>query len=159
MTATDGQTTGANTDLMRLYFDLDSRLNLQNLPPETKGHITFSNARMIDNNGETLPYGLKSTHICLSTCVQNIAPSDSSSTKNSLDKFSTFPNPVQDNLSVELTDSDHAMLRIYNLMGNLLIEKELKQTRSTTDVSLLQRGIYLVEISDETGKATHRILK
>ncbi len=161
MTPTDSLNTGTNTELMLLYCNLNpskfSSIPFDEIPNNTKGSIVFSNARIIKNDGSTLPYGMQSAEICFSTCPSRKFAAGVSLT--SLDNFTVYPNPIENSFNIDLVASNHALLRVFSTMGDLLLEKQLTETRATIDVSFLQKGIYFIELSNETGRVTRRISK
>lgn len=61
-----------------------------------------------------------------------------------------YPNPAQNNIIIELIYTP-SVVRITDLLGTVLFSKELKQTLSSIDLSLIPSGIYLVDIKNSIG--------
>jgi hypothetical protein len=59
------------------------------------------------------------------------------------------PNPVKDMLFVDLKDRQKTNLKIYNLQGNLLLDKNIDASQYV-DVSYLNSGMYLVTIDNQS---------
>ncbi|MBC2845424.1 T9SS type A sorting domain-containing protein [Winogradskyella flava] len=69
--------------------------------------------------------------------------------------LSIFPNPVTTTLNIELQPA-LKQLAIYNLQG----QKIMQSVSTTTDVSNLSNGLYLIKIEDENGSvSTKRFVK
>lgn len=68
-----------------------------------------------------------------------------------------YPNPASQIVNVH---SDYSMkqINVYNLIGQLLIQKEVKSTHTAIDVSNLKAGSYFVEIHNEQDKETLRLI-
>jgi len=67
-----------------------------------------------------------------------------------------YPNPVRDFLTVPYAGAE-ARVEIFNLQGNRLFSKLFSGTE--LNVSFLNAGIYIVSVSDETGRTNYRIIK
>lgn len=152
MTPTDGINTGSNGNLMKLYFDVNTSNYAYGTQP---AHIRFKNVRIIKNDGTILSnYGMQNQTVHLRRGF--VATDEQRST---LQKSSVYPNPASDNLTIDLGDATEANLRLYDIAGKLITQKNITISQSTLDVSPLSAGIYLIELSNEFGKMTHRFVK
>jgi len=70
-------------------------------------------------------------------------------------KFQITPNPVVNNLQIK-SDLKIEKIYIYNLLGELLLEKE---KTNTVNLSGISKGIYLVKIESEKGIALLKLIK
>ena len=68
--------------------------------------------------------------------------------KNSEIYFSVYPNPAQE--FIKLKCNEKSILKIYNLYGQLMIQKELSEYENTIPISSLSPGSYIVKITDNT---------
>ena len=68
--------------------------------------------------------------------------------------ISQFPNPVQDELLINLDAAIHKVV-IYDLYGSKILESRQKKI----DVIGLSKGLYLVKISSTTGVVTIKMIK
>jgi len=64
---------------------------------------------------------------------------------NDDDNINIYPNPANNILYVEGV-FDNSNLQIYNLLGSLIISKQITQNITTMDISQLSKGIYIVKI-------------
>lgn len=80
-------------------------------------------------------------------------------------RLNAFPNPVMDqlNLQVEVEESSRAMLRVYSMLGQPILQRDLDLTAGLNnlsyDMSKLVAGQYTVEISNNTAASKTMIFK
>jgi len=67
-----------------------------------------------------------------------------------------YPNPVRDFLTIPFAGAE-ARVEIFDLQGNRLFSELFSGTE--LNVSFLNAGIYIVSVSDETGRTNYRIIK
>jgi hypothetical protein len=76
-----------------------------------------------------------------------------------------YPNPVKDQLSLEISyyESSEGKIKIYNSIGSLVREKDVRFIRGTNresmDITMLNKGIYFVEISVGDNVKRERFVK
>jgi hypothetical protein len=108
--------------------------------------------RRFDNNFST---GL--LHV-IANCVSTLDLKEDN--QNSL-YFSTYPNPVDDilhiNLSSESITSDNR-ITITNILGEKIIEESHLGTNNTINLGSLQAGIYLLTLTNNSKKSTQKII-
>lgn len=63
-----------------------------------------------------------------------------------------YPNPATDKLTIELNNDANRTIRIFNTMGQIVIERNISQQRITIDISPLPQGIYSVNIENSVQK-------
>lgn len=68
-----------------------------------------------------------------------------------------YPNPVSDRLFIE-SESENLHFKIYNLMGQLLLESHIKSKQSI-DVSGFAQGIYFLKVQTDSAETIRQILK
>ncbi|MCF8357892.1 MAG: T9SS type A sorting domain-containing protein [Prolixibacteraceae bacterium] len=71
--------------------------------------------------------------------------------------FYPFPNPVKNQLRFEGLKNETSVIKVLDLSGCLILEKQM--TSSELDVSELQKGLYFVEIKQETETYKGRFIK
>jgi endoglucanase len=69
-----------------------------------------------------------------------------------------FPNPVQNRLFFS-TNNNFDMVTIFNVQGKPEIERSIRETEKSLDVSALQPGIYLIRFSGKEKTVTKKIVK
>jgi uncharacterized membrane protein len=60
-------------------------------------------------------------------------------------RFSVYPVPAKDFLTVEFTGSAGARAEIYNMVGSRVLQQDLQQSRSQVNLSGLNTGIYFIK--------------
>lgn len=74
-----------------------------------------------------------------------------------------YPNPVQTDLWIEASNTDNALLQVYSVNGQLVIEQALvaEQTANAlrVDVSTLPQGLYRVVLSSSKGRLSQSVVK
>ncbi|RKR05672.1 putative delta-60 repeat protein/predicted secreted protein (Por secretion system target) [Flavobacterium sp. 90] len=73
--------------------------------------------------------------------------------------FRLYPNPVKDFITIEMNSSDNAKLNVFNVTGQIILSKELKATATKLNISNLPTGVYMFQISNETGIVTKKVIK
>lgn len=68
-----------------------------------------------------------------------------------------YPNPVSDLLFVE-SESENLRLKMYNVMGQLLLETNLK-SKQAVDLSGFASGVYFLKIKTDAAETIRQILK
>jgi hypothetical protein len=76
-------------------------------------------------------------------------------------KLSIYPNPVENNMTVDFEDSeiDSMEITIFDLSGKFISSNKKLSNHSELDMSYLESGIYLIEIATKKGVVTKRIVK
>lgn len=59
-------------------------------------------------------------------------------------ELNIFPNPIQDLFFIENKNSDLELIQIFDIVGNLILEKNIKIGKNEIDVSRWKNGIYFV---------------
>ncbi|MGD0712153.1 MAG: T9SS type A sorting domain-containing protein, partial [Bacteroidales bacterium] len=71
------------------------------------------------------------------------------------------PNPTNDNITVNTGDLRSTIndIRIYDIVGNMVFEKNMADYKASIDVSALPGGVYVVEVKTEKGVSVRRFIK
>ncbi|MFT3793256.1 M14 family zinc carboxypeptidase [Flavobacterium sp.] len=72
--------------------------------------------------------------------------------------FGIYPNPAQDWLHVNTAKADYTV-KIFNLLGQLVVSKPKHNGSQSLDVSQLEAGVYLIEMQSGDFTQTQRFLK
>ncbi|MBL4663200.1 MAG: T9SS type A sorting domain-containing protein [Flavobacteriaceae bacterium] len=76
----------------------------------------------------------------------------------SADKFSVYPNPVQDVLNIRSTTSVDA-ITIYDVLGKLVLATTPDAISPSIDMSALASGAYLVKVTIDGASKTVKVIK
>ena len=77
------------------------------------------------------------------------------------EKVSLLPNPANNEVVIQLTESMEADIRVFDMAGKLVIYKPniTINGRHTLDISKLNTGIYFVRMNSDFGTVTKRLIK
>jgi len=77
-----------------------------------------------------------------------------------LPKVKFYPNPVQNNLNIQLiSDIEEFKVEIYNVSGQRILSFNQHSNHKTINLSHLSKGIYFLKYETETGIKTQKIVK
>ena len=76
-------------------------------------------------------------------------------------EFKIFPNPTDGDLLIEFEqENNNIQLKLFDLGGRLMIEKFVENGKQVEiDLSALENGTYILDVTSEEGKSTRRITK
>ncbi len=78
---------------------------------------------------------------------------------NKVDNFRLFPNPANRQFKILLNNTDDpVMVRVVDLQGRLVLQEESNELVRTFDVSNLENGLYLVNMTNKAGTKTVRLV-
>jgi hypothetical protein len=116
-----------------------------------------------DNNGQT---AASNVTVTVKTAAGSATPSHTDADASSAGKFTTWPNPARDVLTVNWTDAyqGKADIQIYDLTGKnvqtLPVMKEGSYFTDQVAISTLAPGVYVVKILQQNGRTlTQKFLK
>ena len=123
------------------------------------GNYTLTNT----STGATLASGASFTSIDTNSfCVANTRTDSIREIKtlNTELSLSIFPNPVTGNELNVMTGSDEkSSYRIVNTLGQVLMNGELNDMKSTINVSRLNSGVYFIVVKNNTSNNTKQFIK
>ena len=70
-----------------------------------------------------------------------------------------YPNPVHDNLQVDVKQSEHISYKITSNSGIKLLEGTLTQIENVVSLSALHNGVYFITLGDNDRQATYKVIK
>lgn len=77
--------------------------------------------------------------------------------------FKAYPNPVQNELWIEFSNAANALLQVYAVNGQLMMQEQLGADQSVkqvrVDMSTLPRGMYRVVLSTSAGRLSQSVVK
>lgn len=78
---------------------------------------------------------------------------------NNKNKFRIYPNPANDKLTIDITDKQDLNLSIYNIIGELVLQREIINNRNEVDISSLSAGMYIIRITSSSLTVQHKMIK
>jgi hypothetical protein len=75
--------------------------------------------------------------------------------------ISIFPNPAINDITIDAGNLQSKIynLHIYDIVGNLVLDKASPDIITTIDISALSSGVYLIEVGSEKGVAVEKFVK
>ncbi len=70
-----------------------------------------------------------------------------------------YPNPTDGEFFVTLDSPEDSRLKVYTISGSLVLERNLKDTRTKVNIKKAEAGIYIVEIEKGSRTYQQRIIK
>ncbi len=81
---------------------------------------------------------------------------------NSLDELSAniemFPNPANDVLTLNADQVLDASIEVFNVAGKLVLTDNIQGTSKTINVSNLEKGMYMIKITNNEGSSIQRLI-
>lgn len=75
-------------------------------------------------------------------------------------RFKVFPNPVTNVLNIQIpTTTEPTNLKIYNVLGKLILEKDITLSETKLDMSSMASGIYLMSFESNKGSKLFKLIK
>lgn len=79
---------------------------------------------------------------------------------NTLNQLTVYPNPVINDLSINLPSNiNNAQINIINITGQTVLKTDVKQNYNKINLSNLPKGVYIIEIKTTSGTLTKKIIK
>jgi len=75
-----------------------------------------------------------------------------------LESFKMYPNPLKGNNLFIKTQQD-STIKIYNVLGKLILSDIVNSNKNKIDVSSLQKGIYLIKVTSGNSTTTKKLIK
>lgn len=75
-------------------------------------------------------------------------------------EFKVFPNPVSDILNIQIpTFNEFTNLKIYDVLGKTVIDRNLNESSNTIDVSFMAPGMYIMRFESGEATKTFKLIK
>lgn len=129
----------------------------QALPNKTNGEImqlVRASASQFNTPDDLLGYGIPNLELALNNALTT------GEFTNATDGFQLFPNPVKHELSVTFPfETDTGLVKVFNMLGKFVRTEQISKTNPTIDMSALNVGVYLIEISSTKTTQHFKIVK
>jgi len=70
-----------------------------------------------------------------------------------------YPNPAKEVLHIDLASDISARIKILNIHGQVMLEKQLDSKNVSINISSLPAGLYFVQVDAAHQKLTRKIVK
>jgi C1A family cysteine protease len=79
---------------------------------------------------------------------------------NPEDNISIYPNPANDNVTVENNNFTIGQtISVYDIQGQLLLQQPMQQAKTNIDISIFSKGLYFLKVENGTGVAVKKFMK
>ena len=109
--------------------------------PLSIGQVSYYRLRQIDHNDKE--------EISKIVSVSNVGKLEAQ----------VYPNPTHGKLIIQLANESVASVRVYNLVGQVVVSSNALNTSGDLDLSQLARGTYIVEIQTEGSVLRQKVVK
>jgi len=72
--------------------------------------------------------------------------------------FSYYPNPSKNTINVSANDAIES-IEVYNLVGQLVVDKKMNTINSNIDISDLNRGVYIMKVKINGTQGSYKLIK
>jgi len=107
-------------------------------------HLDISNLLALTSEGITVPLCAEADSVYFTSSLNEISAANGKS-------FSCYPNPVQDQLFVELKDSYEGMANIFDMNGKEIMSLKISGNKFTIDTHLFENGVYCLRMTEREG--------
>jgi len=78
-----------------------------------------------------------------------------------IDEFNLYPNPTNGLINIDLGTNDlkNATLKVISLLGKVIYNKRVATQKTTINLNNYNKGIYLVQFSNQRGSKAYKIIK
>jgi hypothetical protein len=76
-----------------------------------------------------------------------------------IQRLNLFPNPSSDKVTLTTILSVPAVMTIYNLQGQTLLQEQVQQEKTDIDINGLAKGVYVLSISNNNEKEVAKLIK
>ena len=112
-----------------------------------------------DSNNETPFIEIDALRISDSWADVTPKSATASITKNQIEGFATYPNPVKNSrFTITTNSTDKKEVAIYNVLGKQVLTTNFSAAKSTIDVSSIASGLYVLKVTEGTKTATSKLV-
>lgn len=116
--------------------------------------ITFTNL----SPAERFQANLSTLANTTDNCQTGSLPRASAPSVSKEGTASLFPNPANAEINLEIEGETAADVNIYDVQGKLMLHKTLETGFHQISIADLENGIYLIQMTSESGISTHRLV-
>ncbi|MEI6172486.1 MAG: T9SS type A sorting domain-containing protein [Bacteroidota bacterium] len=116
------------------------------------------NPLKVDSNTTKIPVpGGSAVVVKFTTKTGSSVTNDLSENKKYL--LNLYPNPASEKVTVITDMPEHSVISIYNLQGQLLLQKQVQPGKTDIDIRDLAKGVYILKLYGNAGMEAGRIMK
>jgi len=78
--------------------------------------------------------------------------------KETLDSVRLFPNPINGQGYIYISTRKDLTINVFDILGKQILSTHISSNRNSVDVSQLNKGIYLVKLSDDINSITKKLI-
>jgi len=81
---------------------------------------------------------------------------------NEINKFEhihLYPNPATDKIIIDFAERQNLNFNIYNMVGELMLQKELDKNKNEIDISTLSTGLYIIKVTGADWTVRKKFIK
>ena len=138
--------TDGNNGSMGSYIAIDNFV----LEMEVEGEV-FECPELQANIGDDCGVNGTVTDTC--ECDEPLSLAD-----NAIEGFEMFPNPANNELNISASSNIEGVT-VFNMIGQRVIEQSIGSTAQSINVSALQTGVYLIQVTADGQTGTYRFVK
>ncbi len=98
------------------------------------------------------------TYFCIDNFITNGIVTGIASLSKSTD-FNVYPNPFEDNVTVDFKNANKRLINVYNAFGALISKSETSDAKVELKLNGFDAGIYFVNVIEEGKSSTVRVIK
>jgi len=104
--------------------------------------------RVFRSTGGMSPLSAQSDAVDVITGILHLKPAT----------LAVYPNPARDFIIVETPANSSGVLKLYDINGKVVLQKEIKEVASKIDISSLNSGVYVLQLSAGNGLISNKIV-
>jgi hypothetical protein len=70
-----------------------------------------------------------------------------------------YPNPTESEINITQSGNEQLQIKLMNITGKVLVKITTSEKTNTINIANYSDGIYLIEIQNERGVVTHKVIK
>ena len=117
--------------------------------------LTNTWARAFAINGDTIFVGTHGSGVWKRSITEMTAGIN----ENTINNISIYPNPTNDNLTIETNSTTEQRLEILNLMGQTVYTSYINNKKTTINTSAFANGVYILKLYTDKETVVRKFIK
>ncbi|MDD5570586.1 MAG: T9SS type A sorting domain-containing protein [Bacteroidales bacterium] len=102
--------------------------------------------------------GHYASQVCIEEYLMTISSSLINVEKND-DYIKIFPNPATDRIYIKCAEKQDLKIQIYNLVGEIVLQRKFNNSTNKINIGSLPKGIYLIKINGDNWSTERKFVK